>query len=203
MTHLEKGAATPLIASLATCGGVYGPQFRLALSLAESEGGNLEVILPRDVLKAYAETISSLSGSSDSSLITPGSVLSRFGSPKHFHDMNSEAQRGMDSVAREIDPSIRAVAHTLLPVHNSVYMNEGRVIRFKGLVPLGPRGRNMVVHLGGIFASCCSDSEIRELLAAQAEDMEFLKMADSIGTLDYEGTQLQKATQMAKKQLGI
>jgi hypothetical protein len=203
VAYLEKKASESLANALVTCGGVNGPFYLVARQIASSGGGELGFILKGELGIVADATISKLRYYAQNGHITPNSVLSRYGFPQHFHEMNEEAQKGMNSVAREVPAEYRAVAHTLLPIRNGVYSNEGRIISFKGLVPLGPQTGNLVAHLGGIFSSGCSDAEINALLAAQAEDVDFLKMADKVGTLDYDGTRLQRDTLAAKKEMRL
>jgi hypothetical protein len=177
--------------------------FVVAKAILGGEEGDLWKIIPEILAPVAEDSIRKLELEAVDGQIVPESVLRRYGLPSHFQEMNKEAQLGAMSVAREIPPEIRAVAHTLLPLTNGVYSNEGRIISFKGLVPLGPQEGNLVVHLGGVFSSGCTQGEIEKLLREQAEDSEFLQAADRVGILDYEGTQLQRATLRAKKVLGL
>jgi hypothetical protein len=117
--------------------------------------------------------------------------------------MHQEAASGMASVAGEITADVRAIAHTLLPIKNGVYVNEGRMITLKGLVPLGPQSGNLVAHLAGVFSSGCTKEEIESLLAEQAKDTEFLALIDRVSTIDYSGTTLREVTARAGKFLNL
>lgn len=203
MTLITRPALKALVPSLATCGGDVGPMFAVALALNNQEPGILDNMVPKELLPVAEQSIQKLQEQSIKGVITARSVLHRYGLPDHYRDMNEEVQLGVLSVAREIDPEIRAVAHTLLPIVNGIYSNEGRIISFKGLVPLGPQVGNLVVHLGGVFSSGCTRAEIEAILWEQAQNTEFLRAADKVGELNYEGTQLQRATKRAKEALGL
>ncbi len=203
MTLITSQALKVLVSSLATCGGDVGPMFIVATALNKSALENLEGMIPADLMPIAENSIQKLKEQGINGVITANSVLHRYGLPDHYRDMNEEAQLGVLSVAREIEPEIRAVAHTLLPLTNGIYQNEGRIISFEGLIPLGSQRGNLVAHLGGVFSSRCTKKEIEQLLFEQASDMEFMKAVDRVGTLNYEGTQLQRATKRAKEALGL
>lgn len=206
MSIITEKAIELLVPSFATCGGDQGEMFWVARSIVGSSSSDLRTLIEKtpDILAPIREdAIKKLEKEAKNGTIGPASVLRRFGHPNHYWEMEDQANRGLDSVAREIPIEIRAVAHTLLPITNGVYSNEGRIISFRGLVPLGPQDGNLVVHLGGVFSSRCTQKEIEELLREQAKDIEFLKAADKVGELNYEGTQLQRATIRAKEALGL
>lgn len=203
MPYLTKEASQVLVSSLATCGGNRGLLFPVAKAIAEKKEGSLREIV-QEILHPVAQgSIERLEAEAKDGMIEPESVLRRYGMPKHFHEMNTEAQLGMKSVAREIPSEYRAVAHTLLPLKDGVYSNAGHSINFRGLVPLGPQAGIQVAHLAGIFSCGCSDAEVEALLEEQSRDEEFLKAVSSVALLDYSGTQLQAATKRAKEILGL
>lgn len=202
----SKEALLDLVPALVTCGGDMGPLFAVARLLSDVKPENPMALLgdvPGPLAMIAEASLAKVEREAENGVATQGSVLNRYGLPKHFHEMNEDAQLGMDSVAREIPAGIRAVAHTLLPIKDGVYANGDVTIRFKGLTPLGPQEGNLVVHLGGVFLSHCPRGELDCLLAEQAKDEEFMAMARKAGTIDYEGTQLQRATQRAKESLGL
>lgn len=203
MAHLSKEAAIVLIPSLATCGGDVGMLFSVARAIKEHGEGELWEIVPEDLNPVARKSLEQLEKEAVGGVITPKSVIQRYGLSSHFHEMNRQAKAGMASVAGEIPADIRAIAHTLLPVRNGVYTNEGRTVTLRNLVPLGLQKGNLVAHLSGVFASDCSDREIEELLRKQANDPEFLAMADRVGVIDYKGTKLQEVTLRAKKILDL
>lgn len=204
MSYLPEETSAVLVPSLATCGGDTGPLFQVARAITEKGKGELWVIVPELLHPLAQPSLKKLEAESRDGIITTESVLRRYGLPAHFHEMNDEANRGMASVAREIPPEIRAIAHTLLPLReDGTYVNEGRTIRFRGIVPLGAQDGVLVVHLAGVFACKCSKEAVRELLHEQASDPELMSMVDKVKTLDYEGTQLRKATLRAKEELGL
>lgn len=205
---LSERAAKVLVPALITCGGVAGPLFASARAIQAHGQGELTEILPSEVhpfsKPAVEKLIRDLTAGVKGGKISPEVVMRRFGLPKHFQEMKWEADQELPSVAREIPPQFRAVAHTLLPLRaDGAYANEGRIISFKGLVPLGSQDGVLVVHLSGVFSCRCSKKAVEALLAEQAQDPQFLAMADQVKELDYEGTQLQRVTKMAKAELGL
>lgn len=207
MPYLTQEAGKVLVPALATCGGVAGPLYRLALSIKEKGEGELTSLMPREVnplsMASITKLYADLSRIAGNERVLSKHVLARFGHEEHFLAMKKEAELKLVSVADEIPAEYRAVAHTMLPIKNGVYANEGRIISFKGLVPLGAQKGNLVVHLGGVFSSCCSNRAIQNLLEVQANDPEFLKLADKVKVLDYEGTRLQRFTFAAKDELQL
>lgn len=199
--YLDKKVAEVLIPSLATCGGNAGGMYEAAKAIKGAREGELESFMTSPLATL---SLGRLAEEAKRNSLTTESVLFRYGHPKHFQEMNLEAKRGMLSVAEEIPAEIRAVAHTLLPLRpDGTYSNEGRIISFKGLVPLGPQEGILVAHLAGVFSCRCSKQAVEKLLHAQALDPEFMAMADKVKLLDYEGTRLQRATQAAKAELGL
>jgi hypothetical protein len=204
MVYLSKKAVSVLIPSLATCGGDVGMLFGTAMAIKQKGEGNLWEIIPEHLIPVARQSLEQLEKEAFGGILTAKSVVRRYGLPEHFHTMREQAtDKRIVSVAREIPIHSRAIAHTLLPVKNGVYANEGRIITLKGLVPLGPQKGNLVAHLSGVFASGCSDREIEELLHEQALDPDFLAMADRASIIDYEGTNLQQDTLRAKKALNL
>lgn len=204
MSYLEKKEVQTLAAAFVTCGGRGGMLFESAKALlANPEGGEISEVIPEGARKLAQKSLTQLEAEAEEGQITANSILRRYGLPAHFHEMAREAASGCESVAGEISAEVRSIAHTLLPLTNGVYQNEGRIISFKGLVPLGEQKGNLVVHLAGVFACHCSKKEIEALLAEQAKDPEFLRLADKVGTLDYDSTVLQELTLRAKEELGL
>lgn len=203
MPYVTKEALDVLIPSLVTCGGDVGMLYGLAKALAVSGEGELWNALPRPFNPQAEKSVLALEAEAQQGAVVPESVIRRYGLPKHFHEMQKEAEAKVPSVAGEIPAEIRAIAHTLLPVKDGVYTNEGRIITLKGLVPLGEQKGYLVAHLSGVFSSGCTKEEIERLLAEQASDMEFLIQADKVGTIDYTGTKLQEFTLRAKTALNL
>lgn len=203
MSYLIREASSVLIPSLSTCGGDLGPLFLVAQAIKKTSEGELREIIPKKLTPVAEQSILRLEKEAVGGKILPESVTRRYGLPPHFHEMNSQAQLGMDSVAREIPVDIRPVAHTLLPLRKGVYQNEGVKISFKSLVPLGPQEGILVAHLAGVFSCHCSVEMIEKLLQEQAKDTKFMEMASRVGKLDYGSTQLQRATVRAKEALGL
>ncbi|MDD3480886.1 MAG: hypothetical protein PHW75_01515 [Patescibacteria group bacterium] len=205
MFEIDESARLPLTASFATCGGDGGPMFPAALAIAAGKNSLLGAV-PKELLPATKRSLGMLEKEAVQGKITSLSVLRRYGNPSHFRDMKEEAaNKQLFSVAAEVPANLRPLLHTLLPVRNGRYENQGLVITLNGLVPLGPQKGLIVAHLAGSFSCYCQQEEIDDLLKAQTECPEFMEMLKTHNgtTFDYEGTRLQAATKRAKHLLGL
>lgn len=203
MYTAKTAAKKVLICALATCGGTAGVMYEIAKLINHPGSLELEELKKRVLHPAATSSLEELEREAIDGKILPESVIRRYGLPRHFEAMKEEAERDAPSVASEIPAEFRAIAHTLLPIRNGIYANEGRIISFRGLVPLGEQTGNLVVHLGGVFSARCSAAAITRLLDEQAQCPGFLEMADKVNVLDYEGTTLQALTKRAKQELGL
>lgn len=203
MSTIGTVAKKVWIPALATCGGTASVVFEVAKLVSHPGSMELEEISRKNLHPMAIHSIEELEREALEGKILPESIIRRYGLPRHFQEISEEAKKGSPSVASEIPAEFRAIAHTLLPIRNGIYANEGRIISFRGLVPLGEQTGNLVVHLGGVFSSRCSEAAIHRLLQEQAECPEFLEMADKVSVLDYEGTTLQALTKRAKEELRL
>ena len=207
MARLTDTARDVLIPGIAACGWDHGMMRPVVLELAKAGEGELRELISPPLVSVADTVFTRIEVESEGGRIRAESVIRWLALHGHTEEMNGQAQLGLDSVALEIPPGYRALAHTGLPIRDGIYDNGQVSFPVLGLVRLGSQEGELFAHLSAVFTSYCSRQFMDEILALQAVDPLFMRMAREVeanGGLDYrKAPHLRAATLRAKEELGI